>query len=269
MSGESRSSSVNAQLMRENVWVVIPARNEEKSLPLVLADLPLVDRIIVVNNGSTDRTAEVATQCCATVVDEVRPGYGQACLTGLAKIESLVEERGQEPGIVVFIDADYSDYPEDLDKLILPIVREEADFVLGSRLAGKQESGAMPLQSRYGNRLAVWLIRKVWRVRYTDLGPFRAITYSALRSLQMSDQDYGWTVEMQIKAAMAGLRIEEISVRYRRRIGVSKISGTLRGTILAGSKILWTIGRYAWMTRHWQPATPVKSIPANRLNLQD
>jgi hypothetical protein len=228
----------------ESVAVVIPAFNEEASLPLVLRDLPAVGRVIVVDNASTDQTAEVATQRGATIVREPRRGYGSACLAGLAKIDQLVAAGHPPPSVVVFVDADYSDHPDLLPNLVAPIHCGKVDFVLGSRLLGKREPGAMPPQSVYGNRLACFLMRWLFRARYTDLGPFRAIDYRALKRLNMVDRDFGWTVEMQIKASRHGLRTLEIPVPYRCRVGTSKISGTVKGTILAGTKILYTIGKH-------------------------
>jgi glycosyltransferase involved in cell wall biosynthesis len=230
------------------VWVVIPAKNEQASIPHVLQDVPAVGRVIVVDNGSTDGTAEAARRMDADVVHEERRGYGSACLAGLARIEMLVAGGEPSPKIVVFLDADYSDHPEELPQLVEPLLTGEADFVLGSRLLGRREAGAMPPQSVYGNKLACFLMWLFWGVRYTDLGPFRAISYSALQQLGMQDTNFGWTVEMQIKAAVAKLRTQEIPVRYRRRIGVSKISGTVSGTFNAGYKILFTIARYRWQT---------------------
>ena len=227
------------------VTVLIPAFNEEASLPRVLADLPPVGQVIVTNNASTDHTSEVAARGGATVVDEPRRGYGQACLAGMRAIREQIEAGEPRPDIVVFLDADYSDHPDRLPQLVDPILAGEADFVLGSRLLGQREPGAMPPQSTYGNRFACLLMRWLFGVRYTDLGPFRAITYDALLRLEMCDENFGWTVEMQIKAARAGLRTREIPVPYRRRIGTSKISGTVSGTFRAGGKILYTIARYA------------------------
>lgn len=229
------------------ICVVIPARNEEASLPLVLADLPPVGRVIVVDNGSTDKTAVKAQAGGAVVVREERRGYGSACLAGLHQIEHEYLATGP-PEIVVFLDADYSDHPNLLPLLVEPILTGQADFVLGSRLLGQREPGAMPPQSIYGNKLACFLMRLLWRTSYTDLGPFRAIRYDALQRLRMEDRNFGWTVEMQIKAAVAGLQTLEIPVPYRCRIGTSKISGTVGGTIKAGSKILFTIGKYGWKT---------------------
>jgi glycosyltransferase involved in cell wall biosynthesis len=229
-----------------SVGVIIPALNEEQALPAVLAELPPgVDEVLVVDNGSTDRTAEVARQAGARVVREPRRGYGSACLCGLSHLGCH--------DVVVFLDGDRSDHPEALPRLIQPIADHRADLVLGSRLLGDREEGAMPPQSVWGNRLACFLMRWLFRVRYTDLGPFRAIRRDALERLAMRDRNFGWTVEMQIKAARAGLRIREIPLPYRRRIGQSKISGTLKGTLLAGYKILATIFRYGILERRPAP----------------
>ncbi|MBI2505838.1 MAG: glycosyltransferase family 2 protein [Candidatus Latescibacteria bacterium] len=223
--------------------VLIPALDEEQAIVQVLAAIPsgLAQEVVVVDNGSTDRTAEVARNLGARVVSEPRRGYGQACLSGLASLGPVE--------IVVFLDGDYSDYPEEMPALLEPILRGEADLVIGSRVLGKREPGALLLQQRLGNALATWLIRLLFGVRYTDLGPFRAIRTDALRRLQMQDRNYGWTVEMQVKAARAGLRLAEVPVRYRRRLGVSKISGTLKGTLKAGYKIIATILRHSWSRR--------------------
>ena len=227
------------------VDVVIPALNEESSIASVLRDLPPVRNVIVVDNGSTDETARVAEALGAIVVRESRRGYGSACLRGLQTIRDRQTTLGEEaPLIVVFLDADYSDHPEELTSLVAPVVRGSADFVLGSRLLGSRTPGAMPPQSIYGNRLACWLMWYLLGARFTDLGPFRAIRYSSLLRLRMTDTTFGWTIEMQIKAVQAGLRYLEIPASYRRRIGDSKISGTLLGTLRAGAKILWTLGRY-------------------------
>jgi hypothetical protein len=226
------------------VWVMIPALNEEKSLPLVLGDLPAVGRTIVVDNGSTDRTAELAAGAGAQVVQEPKRGYGAACLRGLAEVDRAIDAGEPAPRVIVFLDGDYSDYPERLPELASPILAGDADFVLGSRLLGRREAGAMPPQSVWGNRLACFLMRLLFGARYTDLGPFRAIDFQALKSLAMVDQNFGWTVEMQIKAARARLRTIEVPVPYRCRIGQSKISGTLAGTIKAGYKILFLIAKY-------------------------
>jgi hypothetical protein len=231
------------------VWVIIPALNEEESLPRVLCDLPTVGRTIVVDNGSTDATAKVASDAGADVVQEPQRGYGAACLRGLAEVERAIAAGEPPPRVIVFLDGDYSDYPERLPELAAPVLAENADFVLGSRLLGERETGAMPPQSIWGNRLACFLMRLLFAARYTDLGPFRAINYQALKSLGMVDQNFGWTVEMQIKAARAGLRTIEVPVPYRCRIGQSKISGTLAGTIKAGYKILFVIAKYGFGRR--------------------
>lgn len=232
--------------MLDAVTVVIPALNEEQALPLVLADLPPVGQVIVVDNGSRDATAEVAARTGATVVCEPRRGYGAACLRGLAAIAAGLQQGRSPPQVVVFLDADYSDHPERLPQLVEPILQDQADLILGSRLAGPRERGAMPPQSVFGNRLACFLMRHLFGAAYTDLGPFRAIRYRSLCELGMADRDFGWTIEMQIKAVRAGLRIGELPVPYRRRVGCSKISGTVGGSIRAGGKILWTIARYGW-----------------------
>jgi len=227
------------------VAVVIPAFNEQASLPLVLADLPPVGQVVLVNNASTDATAAAARRGGATVVDEPRRGYGSACLAGLAHLR----QQASPPKVVVFLDADYSDHPEELPLLVEPIFAGECDMVLGSRLLGNREPGAMPPQSVWGNRLACLLMRLLFSGRFTDLGPFRAISYNALEPLGMVDTNYGWTIEMQIKATRAGLRVREVPVSYRRRIGVSKISGTISGAFKAGGKILWTVARYGLFDR--------------------
>lgn len=232
-----------------DVTVIIPAWNEEVSLPFVLRDLPSVGRVLVVDNGSTDGTARVGLAGGATVVHEPRRGYGSACLRGLATIQQSLDAGETSPRVVVFADADYSDHVHLLPELVAPIQRDEADLVLGSRMLGQREPGAMPAQSLFGNRLACWLMRRCFGARYTDLGPFRAVRYQQLLALQMADRNFGWTIEMQIKAARHGLRTCEIAVPYRRRIGKSKISGTIGGSLKAGAKILWTIGRYGLRTR--------------------
>jgi len=224
------------------VDVVLPALNEEDSLPLVLADLPSppVRRAVVADNGSTDGTARVARAGGAVVVAAPRPGYGSACLAGLDWLR-----RNDPPDVVVFLDADYSDHPEELPRLLAPILDDEADLVIGSRVLGEREPGALLPQARAGNRVACLLIRLLYGHRYTDLGPFRAVRWEALERLQMSDPDFGWTAEMQVKALRHGLRVTEVPVSYRKRVGVSKITGTVKGTVLAGYKILWTVLRYS------------------------
>ncbi|MEQ9409050.1 MAG: glycosyltransferase family 2 protein [Fuerstiella sp.] len=240
-----------------DVVVIIPALNEEASLPLVLTDLGEVGRVIVVDNGSQDQTATLAAGLGAHVVHEPVRGYGSACLRGLHEVERLSAAEQICPEIVVFIDADYSDHPEELPAVIAPIRRNEADFVIGSRLAGNLEVGAMPPQSRYGNLLACFLMRLLFGARYTDLGPFRAIRYATLKQLKMEDRNFGWTVEMQIKAARQKVRTVEVPVSYRRRVGVSKISGTVSGTFKAGYKILYLIARYGLF--HRRSAEPIGS----------
>ena len=223
--------------------VIIPAYNEEASIGLVLDEIPksIIRHILVCNNASTDRTAEVAKAAGATVVDQPKKGYGNACLAGLAFREALPNT--EHPDIVVFIYGDYSDHPEELPLLIEPILEQGKDLVIGSRATGTRQKGAMTPQQVFGNWLATTLIKLLYGVTFTDLGPFRAIRWSALQSLKMADTDFGWTVEMQVKAAKNKLNCTEIPVTYRRRVGVSKISGTIRGTIMAGYKILWTIFR--------------------------
>lgn len=235
-----------ASLDLSSVTVVIPALNEEESLPLVLTDMPAVGQVIVVDNGSTDTTATVAARYGATVVTEPQRGYGAACLAGLRKIEDQIADGGSPPSIVVFVDADYSDHVDLLPSLVEPIFDQQADFVLGSRLLGKREPGAMPPASTWGNRLACFLMRVLFGGRYTDLGPFRAIAYTDLKSLQMNDENFGWTVEMQIKATKASLRTIEVPVPYRCRIGTSKISGTISGCFNAGGKILYVIAKHGF-----------------------
>lgn len=233
--GEARLGSANSR-----VAVIIPALDEEKAIGLVLRDIPrsIVDQVIVVDNGSTDGTKREAESRGAIVRYQPKRGYGAACQAG-------VEALGPEIDIVVFLDADHSDYPEDMEALTLPIVENRADFVIGSRTLLESSRNVLSWQQFWGNWLATTLIR--WRLghRYTDLGPFRAIRRDALEALSMTDRGYGWTVEMQVKTVRAGLRVMEVPVRYRRRIGHSKISGTLKGSVCAGAKIVWTIGRYS------------------------
>lgn len=226
--------------------VVIPAFDEEASLPGVLRDLPwpMLRRVVVADNNSTDRTAAVAREGGALVVPATRQGYGSACLAGLAHLRAT-----GAPDIVVFVDADHSDHPDELPAVVAPILAGAADLVIGSRVLGERERGALLPQARAGNLVACTLIRWLYGHRYTDLGPFRAITWAGLERLRMRDPDFGWTAEMQVKALRHALRVAEVPVRYRKRVGVSKITGTVRGTFLAGYKILWTVFRYAFGER--------------------
>ena len=224
--------------MFSRISVIIPVFNEEKSIGLVLDALPqnLIHEIIVVDNNSTDNTARSAIEKGARVVAEQRRGYGSACLKGISALDN--------PDIVVFLDGDFSDYPEEIVKLVAPIESGEMDFVLGSRMILPESRSALLPQSRYGNQLAVFLMRLFFRHKFTDLGPFRAIRYESLKTIAMQDTNFCWTVEMQIKAVKKGLRILEIPVKYRERVGVSKITGTFSGTIKAGTKIIYTIFKY-------------------------
>ena len=221
--------------------VIIPVFNEEDSIGKVLSDIPkeLVRHTVVANNNSRDRTAEVARKNGAIVVHESRKGYGSACLKAMEWIAQLPEK--EHPDIIVFLDGDYSDHPEELPSLIRPIIEDGYDLVIGSRVLGDLEPGSMTPQQIFGNWLATRLIRWLYQSHFTDLGPFRAIRYDSLVKLSMSDPDFGWTVEMQVKAAKMHLNSTEVPVSYRKRIGKSKVSGTVKGTILAGHKILWTI----------------------------
>jgi glycosyltransferase involved in cell wall biosynthesis len=224
--------------------IIIPAYNEESSIGLVLGDIPkgLVREVLVCNNASTDNTAEVSRNAGATVLNENRKGYGSACLRGLEHIRNRPES--EWPDIVVFLDGDYSDHPEELPLLVKPILEDGMDMVIGSRALGTMERGAMLPQQIFGNWLATNLIRLFYSYHFTDLGPFRAINFRKLMELKMEDPDFGWTVEMQVKAAQKKFRCMEIPVSYRQRIGVSKVSGTFSGTLMAGHKILWTIFKY-------------------------
>ena len=225
------------------IKVIIPAYNEEDSIGLVIRDIPdSVHEIIVVNNNSTDATAKNAKDAGATVLSEPKPGYGNACLKG---IDYLINQK-TETNIVVFLDGDYSDYPEELSKIVAPIIDDDIDFVLGSRVERFREKGAMQPQQIFGNWLATFLMRLFFKSKFTDLGPFRAIKFDTLMRLQMEDPTYGWTVEMQLKILKQRFSYEEIAVKYRNRIGVSKVSGTVKGSIFAGIKILTWIFKYSF-----------------------
>ena len=217
--------------------VIIPAINEEQSISKVIDEIPkqLVEEIIVVNNNSTDRTGSIAEQAGATVLFESFKGYGASCLKGIEYIKSKPVD------VVVFLDGDFSDYPGEMENLLAPIINDDFDFVLGSRVSGKREKGALPVQSRIGSIIAGFLIQLFWGVKFTDLGPFRAIKFEKLVSLGMKDKWFGWTVEMQIKAAKKYLKILEVPVSYRKRIGKSKVTGTVKGSVMAGVIILKTI----------------------------
>ena len=235
--------------------VIIPAFNEARAIAQVIGDVPdEVDEVVVVNNASTDETEDNARTAGATVLTEPRQGYGFACLRGIEYAEA------RQPDVVVFLDGDYSDHPDEMTRLLRPIEGGEADFVVGSRIRGESEPGAMLPQAQIGNRVACTLMRWIWGAEYTDLGPFRAIRFADLLALDMQDQTYGWTIEMQIKAVEAGLRIREVPVSYRKRVGVSKITGTIAGTVKASAKILWTIGRFAFAA-----ARMCRNPPAGRL----
>ena len=229
--------------MKDRIVLIIPAHNEEDSIGKVLQEVPAsVSEILVVDNASEDRTAEIARAHGATVLSEARKGYGYACLKGL----DYLSKTSSTPDIVVFMDGDYSDYPEELPKLTAPIEKGEVDFVIGARRKALREKGSMTPQQVFGNWLATFLMRLLFGARFTDLGPFRAIRYDALQRLGMEDKTYGWTVEMQLKALRHKLQYTEVPVRYKKRIGVSKVSGTVKGSIFAGIKILGWIFKYSF-----------------------
>ncbi len=222
------------------VSVVIPAFNEEQSIGKVVADIPkdIVHHIIVVNNNSTDNTVNVARKAGAIVLNEARKGYGWACLKGMEKCKELDTE------IIVFLDGDYSDYPQEIPQVIAPILEKDMDLVIGSRVLGQREKGSLTPQQVFGNWLATLLIRVFYRAKFTDLGPFRAMKFESLQQLKMDDKTYGWTIEMQIKAVKSRMKHCEVPVNYKRRIGKSKVSGTVKGSVLAGIKIIFAVFKY-------------------------
>ncbi len=226
-------------MSRPIIDVIIPAFNEEEAVGHVVRDIPkdLVRNIVVVNNASSDQTRDRAEEAGALVVDQPERGYGNACLKGIA----FVATTDPLPEVVVFIDADHSDHPEEMEKVVEPIFSRNMDMVIGSRTLGNREKGAMTIPQVFGNWLSTNMLKWLYDVKYTDLGPFRAIKWGALQQLAMQDKNYGWTVEMQLKAAKHGLATCEVPVDYRKRIGFSKISGTIKGATLAGYKIIKTI----------------------------
>ena len=223
------------------ISVVIPAYNEENAIASVIAEIPpIVNEIVVVNNNSADATVAIAQAAGATVLSENNKGYGYACLKGLAYLKA-----GNTPDIVVFLDGDYSDYPKELNLLVQPIIDNKVDFVVGARVKEKREEGSLTPQQIFGNWLACYLMRLLFKSEFTDLGPFRAIRWETLEALEMGDKTYGWTVEMQLKALRQNIPYQEIPVSYKKRIGVSKVSGTVKGTIFAGAKII------GWIFKHY------------------
>lgn len=229
-------------LPMSDIKVIIPAFNEAASIAQVIAEIPkTVSEIVVVSNASTDNTASIASNAGATVLLEDRQGYGFACLKGI----NYISAQSKTPDIIVFMDGDYSDFPEELNKLVGPILSGKADLVIGARNRELREEGSMTPQQVFGNWLATRLMRLFFGARYTDLGPFRAIRYDKLLSLEMEDTTYGWTVEMQLKALKKKLTYVEVPVRYKKRIGTSKVSGTIKGSIFAGIKILGWIFKYS------------------------
>ena len=221
------------------ISVIIPALNEEKSISKVISSIPkYVSEIIVVDNGSTDKTSKIAKSKGALILFESKKGYGHACIKA---IEFL---KFNPPNIIVFLDGDYSDYPEEMDLLINPIIKNKYEFVMGARIKKLREPGSMTLQQVFGNFLACFLLKVLYGVNFKDLGPFRAIKWESLKKLKMKDKTFGWTIEMQLKAIKHKLKYLEVPVKYRNRIGKSKISGTLTGTIMAGYKILLWIFKY-------------------------
>ena len=229
--------------MNKTIKVIIPAYNEENAIVKVIQDIPsIVDEIIVVDNNSSDQTAKNAREAGAKVLTELKRGYGNACLKGM----DYVSKQATKPNIIVFLDGDFSDYPEELTKLIAPIINNNIDFVIGARVSEFREQGSMTSPQIFGNWLATSLMSLFFNSKFTDLGPFRAIKYHKLLALKMEDNTYGWTVEMQFKALKNNYSYLEIPVKYRNRIGVSKVSGTIKGAIFAGVKILYWIFKYSF-----------------------
>lgn len=229
--------------MHQLIKVIIPAYNEQDSIANVIKDIPkIVDEIIVVSNNSTDKTEENAKKAGATVLVEKQKGYGYACLKGM----DYISKQENKPNIIVFLDGDYSDYPEQLTEIVSPIIENDIDFVLGARVKKLRENGSMTPQQVFGNWLATFLMKLFFNAKFSDLGPFRAIKYDKLLALNMEDKTYGWTVEMQLKVLKQKMTYLEIPVKYRNRIGVSKVSGTVKGTIFAGIKILTWIFKYSF-----------------------
>ena len=229
--------------MSQLIKVIIPAYNEQDSIANVIQDIPtIVDEIIVVSNNSTDKTEINATNAGATVLQENRKGYGYACLKGM----EYISKQTKKPDIIVFLDGDYSDFPEQLTEIVAPIINENIDFVIGARVKRLREQGSMTPQQVFGNWLATFLMNLFFGAKFTDLGPFRGIKYDKLLSLKMEDKTYGWTVEMQLKALKQKFTYVEIPMKYRNRIGVSKVSGTVKGSVMAGVKILGWIFKYSF-----------------------
>lgn len=235
--------------MNKNIKVIIPAFNEEASIGKVIAEIPdIVSEVIVVDNNSTDNTSEVAKSAGATVLFQPKAGYGNACLKGMEYISDLSAgaEEDIKPEIIVFLDGDYSDYPSELTKIVAPILEDDIDFVVGARVKELREAGSMTFPQRFGNALATRLMKLFFNSKFTDLGPFRAIKYDKLLALNMEDKTYGWTVEMQLKVLKKKFTYVEVPVKYKNRIGTSKVSGTVKGAIFAGVKILSWIFKYSF-----------------------
>lgn len=224
------------------IKVIIPAFNEEKSIAKVIAEIPdFVEEIVVVNNNSTDQTAQVATKAGANVLTEKSKGYGYACLKGI----DYLSQKDKTPDILVFLDGDFSDFPQELTKIIQPIIEGSVDFVVGARVKELRASGSLTPQQVFGNWLVCFLMKILYQSSFTDLGPFRAIRWETLENLKMSDKTYGWTIEMQLKVLRQKISYQEVPVSYKKRIGVSKVSGTVKGTIFAGVKII------GWIFKHY------------------